>query len=353
MARRGSKIGYQGYRGRGGGSLVLKVIVALLATTLAAGVIFVVFLGDYMEYTDNGVRFHPPWSTPEDKSSPLPSQALVVVPNPLVTDSLNTPQPTPVSPIGAVEVTPQQLRDGSAKDAVALAEGTALVVEMKAATGALAWQSQNELALTLGVNSQDNAVAQAVQALAQEDELYLIARIQGFRDRSLAEHNLGTLMTRGGNIWYDAQGVCWSNPTNQEAADYLTALCLELADMGFDEIVLEGGCYPYLGEVEVLARDGNRPEDLTAPVAAFYSNLTQTLSGLDVTISIQTTQETIAGNDTHSGLTPQLLVQYAHRIWLPQEAEYNRCATLLRDAGMENAAQRLVIQNSTQGSWYR
>lgn len=198
MARRGSKIGYQGYRGRGGGSLVLKVIVALLATTLAAGLIFVVFLGDYMEYTDNGVRFHPPWSTPEDKSSPLPSQALVVVPNPLVTDSLNTPQPTPVSPIGAVEVTPQQLRDGSAKDAVALAEGTALVVEMKAATGALAWQSQNELALTLGVNSQDNAVAQAVQALAQEDELYLIARIQGFRDRSLAEHNLGTLMTRGG-----------------------------------------------------------------------------------------------------------------------------------------------------------
>lgn len=353
MARRGSQMGYQGYRGRGGGSPFLKVIVALLAVTLAAGLIFVIFLGDYMEYTDEGVRFNPPWATSEDKSSPLPSQSPLVVQEPLVTDSPDTPQPAALSPIGAVEVTPQQLREGTAKDAVSLVEGTALVVEMKAATGALAWQSQVELAGTLGVNSQDNAVARAVEDLAREGKLYLVARVQGFRDRALAENGLGTLMTRGGNIWYDAQGVCWSNPTNQKAVDYLTALCLELADMGFDEIVLECGCYPYLGEVEVLAQNDNRPEDLTIPVAAFYDGLAQALEGSGVGLSIQTTPEMVEGSDTNSGLTPQLLAKYAHRVWLPEGAGYNHCATLLNHAGMEDAAQRLVIQNSTQGSWYR
>ncbi len=70
MSRRG-RSGYREYRGRrGGGSVVLKAIVILLAILLVVGVVFVLFLGKYVEYTDNGVRLNPPWS--QDQPPPPP-----------------------------------------------------------------------------------------------------------------------------------------------------------------------------------------------------------------------------------------------------------------------------------------
>ena len=53
--------GYRAHRGRRRGSTVLKVIIALLLILLIAGILFIVFLGRYVEYTDSGVRVNLPW----------------------------------------------------------------------------------------------------------------------------------------------------------------------------------------------------------------------------------------------------------------------------------------------------
>ena len=47
------------YRGRraGGASVALKVIVALLAVLLVAAILFTLIMGDYVEYTDEGVKY--------------------------------------------------------------------------------------------------------------------------------------------------------------------------------------------------------------------------------------------------------------------------------------------------------
>ena len=136
---------------------------------------------------------------------------------------------------------------------------------MKGIKGRLAWQSQAELAATLWANAADDRTAQAVRELAENTELYLVARVQCFRDPLMASSWVGTLMTRGGNLWHDAQGVGWSSPASRDAVDYLSQLCLELAEMGFDEILLDSAGYPDFGEVNVLATGDNRPEDRTAP----------------------------------------------------------------------------------------
>lgn len=141
MARRYQKT-YREYRGRrsGGGSIVLKVIVALLAVLLIGGVLFTVFLGKYVEYTDEGVRVDLPWLRKEEPEEPAYSDALVVVtPEPAPTPE---PTPEPILPLNALEVTAAQIADGTAVQMAAQAGSNCIVVEMKDAYGKLNWAAE-------------------------------------------------------------------------------------------------------------------------------------------------------------------------------------------------------------------
>ena len=358
---RKNQYGYQEYRGRGGGRgrMVLLFIIALLAVLLAAGTAFYLLVD--IEYTPNGMVIHWPWAqeseTPPPPSAPppeLPSVAVEVVEPSPTPEPTPTPTPEPTyNPIAAVTVTTAQLRDGSAAQAVAAAGGNALVVEMKGIKGRLAWQSQAELAAALWANAADDRTAQAVRELAENTELYLVARVQCFRDPLMASSWVGTLMTRGGNLWHDAQGVGWSSPASRDAVDYLSQLCLELAEMGFDEILLDSAGYPDFGEVNVLATGDNRPEDRTVPVAAFWARLSEELEQRGAALSIQTTEDALRGDNAFSGATAANLARYAARVWLPAPVKGSDYAAILSNAGLDNAAARIVVKNAASGSWYK
>ena len=358
---RKNQYGYQEYRGRGGGRgrMVLLFIIALLAVLLAAGTAFYLLVD--IEYTPNGMVIHWPWAqeseTPPPPTAPppeLPSVAVEVVEPSPTPEPTPTPTPEPTSnPIAAVTVTTAQLRDGSAAQAVAAAGGNALVVEMKGIKGRLAWQSQAELAATLWANAADDRTAQAVRELAENTELYLVARVQCFRDPLMASSWVGTLMTRGGNLWHDAQGVGWSSPASRDAVDYLSQLCLELAEMGFDEILLDSAGYPDFGEVNVLATGDNRPEDRTVPVAAFWARLSEELAEKGTALSVQTTEDALRGDNAFSGATAANLARYAARVWLPAPVKGSDYAAILSNVGLDNAAARIVVKNAASGSWYK
>ena len=363
MGGRRNPYGYHEYRGRsrngGGARAVLLFIIALLAVLLAAGVAFMAVMREYIEYTDQGVKINWPWLGDGASAPPEFSDPVVIVTDDVVVTVEPTPAPTPTpppvpqyEPIAAVTVTAAQLRDGSAAQRAANAGGNALVVEMKGANGKLAWQSQAGLAATLGANAADNKTAEAVRALAQDGGLYLVARVQCFKDPRMANGRIGTLMTRGGNIWYDRTGICWSSPASAQAADYLSALCLELADMGFDEILLERAGYPNFGEVYVLATGANRPEDLTVPVSAFLERISGELAERGVCLSVSTDETLLPGNPVNSGLTADVLAQHAGRVWLSGSAGAQQYTDLLTAAGMEDLDTRLVVKNASSGSWY-
>ena len=354
MARRYTR-GYRAHRGRRRGSTVLKVIIVLLLILLVAGILFIVFLGRYVEYTDSGVRVNLPWLQEGEPEGPAATDPVVIITEDPVQSPTHGQAVRTLDEIGVVEVTAQQLADGSAAQAVAAAGGNALVVEMKGIDGRLAWVSQTGQAAALGVNAQDDSVAQAVSALAQEDGLHLVARISCFRDQALASAGVGgPLMTQGGNIWYDASGYRWVSPVSQQVRDYLAQLCVELAGMGFDEILLESVGFPDLGETHVLATSENRPEDLTGPVAQFLEELSGALADTDAALSVLASQETVLGTDELTGMTPELLSEYAHRVWtdLPEQGIAVLTSSLER-AGMDQAEQRIVSLGGSreEGSW--
>ncbi|MBD5118190.1 MAG: hypothetical protein HDT37_03630 [Clostridiales bacterium] len=364
MGGRKGQYGYHEYRGRGGGRgrTVLLFIIALLLLLLAAGAVFYAMVD--LEYTDTGVKINWRGSQASQPLPPIASDPLEIVTGPVdvavepteTVDPTPTPSPEPeYQPIAAVTVTTAQLRGGSAAQAVASAGGNALVVEMKNVNGYLAWQSQAALAATMGTNAADNLAAQAVQTLAQTTDLYLVAKVQCFRDPLLATNRIGSLMTRGGNVWHDLQGMGWSSPANQQAADYLFTLCLELADMGFDEILLDQAGYPNFGEVNVLATSDNRPEDLTIPVSAFLERLSGALAQRGVCLGVLTDETLDPGDAVLTGLTSDVLAGHVGRVWLDGSADAQQYSSLLTAAGWSDAAPRVVAKNAPfgGGSWYR
>ena len=360
MAGRRSRYGYQEYRGRSGGRTVLIFIIVLLAVLLAAGVAFMYFMGEYIRYTDKGVEIELPWMNREPSAPPEFSDPVVIASNDVVVteDPEPTPTPTPepqYETIGVITVSEGQVRNGSAAQAVAAGGGTALVVEMKATSGELNWVSQSPLATSLEVNGWDDVTDNGVRALAADTDLYLIARVHCFKDDALANARIGTIMTQGGNIWYDRVGTNWSSPANQQAADYISLLCSELADLGFDEIVLEDAGFPDDGQTSVLAVSDNRPEDLTVPVNALLERLHNELAEKGVRLSVQVTEEALRGDNALSGVTAAGLAKYAGRVWLPFPTLGTDYTAVFTEAGWspEEIPARVVVENGYSGSWYR
>ncbi len=363
MAGRKNRYGYQEYRGRGGGRArtVLLFIIALLAVLLAVGTAFMIVMGEYIEYTDGGIQINWPWMAGGPSAPPQFSDPVVLESEDVVVTVEPTPDPTPTptpepqyQPIGAVTVKASQLRDGSAAQKAAGAGADALVVEMKAANGKLAWQSAAELASTLGANAADNKTAEAVRALAQDGGLYLVARVHCFKDPGMANARIGTLRTPSGKVWYDRMGVCWTSPAEPQAVDYLSALCLELADMGFDEILLDSAGYPWDGEVNVLATGDNRPEDRTVPVSAFLARLSGELRERGVCLSVYAAEKLLPGDEVYTGLTADVLAGHSGRVWLDKRVDRAHYEAVLAAAGLDRPAARIVspAASAGEGSWY-
>ena len=333
MARKYPKR-YHEYRGRRrGGNPVLKIIIALLVLILLAFLVFMVLLGGRVEYTDEGVRLVLPWTEEqpnqpdEPVDPPSPSSPIIVIEDPDEPTQEPASEPEPeVESIGAVEVTDIDLIEGRAASLVTEAGGNALVVEMKDSGGRVYWDSKTALpgafADPRGVATDKSAVRAAIQALAEEGSLYLVARVNCFRDQVLVANKVGgPLMTKGGNMWYDSHGLRWVSPASEEVRTYLIQLCLELAALGFDEILLDCAGYPYFGEVHVLATDALRPEDLSGPVEQFWRELKAALAAENVRMSVLVNEDMALGSDEHSGITPDLLGRYADRVWAPALTE--------------------------------
>lgn len=345
--RRRNRMGYRGYQGRGGASTFLKILVCILAILVVGG-------GGYLLALNNGGAL-PSWlpqgqttDTPQTPASDTPTQA----PDPSDSPEPSpTPSQEPEEEIRAVNVTVDQLLDGSAQTLAQQAGCNAVVVQVKGEWGKVQWPSQVSLARQLGTVSTTQSLNQALNALAAQD-IYLVARVDCFRDQALAAANVGSslLMTRGGNRWYDSKGMSWVSPVNTQVRQYLTELCVELSQMGFDELVLDSACFPDQGEVHVLAQSTNYPQLRTTVVEQFWQELTQALEGSQVRLSAQVRGDSLVEGGITSGMTPQLLDQYAQRVWvtLDEGTTQTQVTSALTQAGIDTSRQ-MVGQESASG----
>ena len=144
------------------------------------------------------------------------------------------------------------------RERVALLEaGTAVMIELKNGFGTFNYSTK-----LAGAPLSANVDVQAVDAFIQElrsRNLYLIARISAFRDRSYGMEHVtrGIYHVNKLGLWPDSQHCYWLDPTKDKPLSYLISITKELRNLGFDEVVFSEFRIP---DTDRIVLSGNRSE---------------------------------------------------------------------------------------------
>ncbi len=321
-----------GYRGRRTATDILKLIAIVLGVLVVLAVAGMLYLQRYLVYTDEGPKLElPPFLQMlrgEDASKepggsaslPDPGDVSVVV-DPDGSGSEEPPE-EPEKPGLAIQLSVDDVVSGAAAAKLEEAGADRLILEVKDPDGKLAWLS-NQPAAQRSKVSGSQEVTDAIRRWNQ-GEVYTIARVCCFRDDSAPYFNNAMALRRGQYNWRDEQGLRWLSPASDRAQAYIAGLCGELAELGFDEIVLEQWYFPVGGKTEnITCGDRYNPGAFTTELESFLNQVADAVNGSSAgltTVSLRFTGDMLGEGSAVSGVTPELLQQFSGRIWGDKES---------------------------------
>lgn len=359
--RKRDRYGYHTYYGGGGPSPIVKGIVIALAVIVLSLVLAIVGLQRYMVYTDEGGKLVLPWAQQvSDSSEPDDNAGAVSSAEPDVSDVVTEPEPddqpdepdktVPVTgdSVKAVQLSQDDLLQGDAKTILEGKKADAVLLEMKTADGTLRYVSEQEIAQRLGrsaVKKTDTATGQQVDQAAElvkqlkEQNIYTIAYVDCFEDRSMGGQDDLSFITTYGYHWQGPNNKYgWGNPTHEKVQEYLAGIVGELAQMGFDEILLYNAGFPTEGSLEGIRVDEDYDSTKFAEIiGTFYDKAMEAAEEGGAKLSVVTTADTIqTGSDAKSGQTLENLSKVS-RVWLAEAGDngLNALEQKLAEAGMK------------------
>lgn len=326
MAKRYRGPGYQSYYGRrssGAATLLKWIIVFLLALLVVAVGVYFLIRG-WLVYDGDQVRVVFPWAQEEPAGPVDPSPAVSASEPVVVIPSEPEPVPTPTlreqaaEKLQAVEITQLGLLSGRAEEQVRTAGGNAAFLRMKQDDGTLSWVSGVAMAAELNASASDSAVNQAVRELT-EGEVYTVAGVSCFRDQLMGTQEKYALLTNSGWRWRDVDEVRWTCAANATVQDYLVDLCVELAGMGFDEILLTNCGYPTgdMGNLSWIRRGDAYPRgELDTVIGPFLARVREALEPYGTRLSVKAVGSELAGESAETGLSADCILNSCDRFWM-------------------------------------
>ena len=200
-------------------------------------------------------------------------------------------------------------------DAQTLADGyDGVILPMKTADGALGYVSALPLAADAGASSGDPDRNEALRALNDTPGLYTVAQVSCLRDSALVREEPGLSLHRvSGSPWLDESRQGWLDPAQPQVQSYLIGLFRELAQLGFDEILLTDCGFPTQGDLDSLRAVEEKEETLET----FCRQLQGALADTPVTLSVMGQRDSVTA-DPVSGQTTALLATFG-RVWTQAE----------------------------------
>lgn len=340
---RRTKFDYRSYHGKRTATDWLKWIALILAILAALAVAVLLWGQKYFTYTDEGLRLTLPFLQQEGRKPADPGQVDVVIeeePKEDASHPVEPPQPEEATAAAAVPLS--ALLDGSAAALAEQAGANSVVVEMKDVRGRLGWQSEQPLAGAAKLPGAEAPRINEQLAAWNQGGLDTIARLSCFRDEALGSSMAHTIRTGSGYRWKDSGGLHWASPSDPEVRDYLVGLMVELAQLGFDEILLDNWGYPAEGNLGYIKQgDAYDLEHLSQPVEEFLARAEAALEPYGTRLALRSTWAVLEGEESPGGQTAQLLERYAQRVWL--EAPEDGMADLLSQAGLPEGEERLAL----------
>ena len=168
----------------------------------------------------------------------------------------------PLMPLKGYYVTTSMLLDlPSVKNALDSMEEppVALLFEMKSVYGNFYYDT--DISGTYTSSADIEGIEALINRYAKDGKTYLAARIPAFTDNNFALDNQSSgLPLKSGALWMDDNNCYWLDPMSEDVQGFLVSMAMELAEMGFDEIVFDGFRMPDSKNIVYDAGEWTREE---------------------------------------------------------------------------------------------
>ena len=311
--------GYSSYRGRGPRWKILLAILLVLVIAVASSVIY---LQQFLVYGADGSRqIRLPWQT-EEKEPPPDGESEAPENQPNVDVVVQEPEDQGPKETAAFSLPAQALTQALWQETEKPAEANAVAVRLKTSNGTVYFNAANAVS---GAVETELDTAAALAAVTAQEGLHTIASVACLQDFKAANADVEGrgLKNTGGYIFYDGNNSLWLDPAKPGTREYVCALAKEIAELGFDELLLTDFSYPTVGKINKIHYNTDVP--LANNLDLLLSDLNAALESYDILLSVEVPEAVIAeGPDTVAGLDLNRLVSRVDRIYAvtaPEKAE--------------------------------
>ena len=330
--------GYSSYRGRGPR---WKILLAVVLVVVIAVALSVVYLGEHVVYSADGRRqIVLPWQREERDAPPDGEEEDPDQPDVSVT--VQEPEAQEPREIAAGSLPAKAL---TAADWTAWSGETenkdfnAVAVRLKTSNGTIYF---NFTGAVSGAVETELDTASTLSALTSREGLHTIASVACLQDFKAANADVEGrgLKNTGGYIFYDGNNNLWLDPAKPSTREYVCDLAKEIAELGFDELLLTDFSYPTVGKINKINYNTDVP--LANNLDLLLGDLRTALEPYDILLSVEVPEAVIAeGPDTVAGLDLNRLAIRVDRIYAattPEKVE--TLSTLVTQAaGAEGTAE--------------
>ncbi len=164
------------------------------------------------------------------------------------------------------------------------------VLHAKDPFGRLFWESNSTLAKEMGASSSHAPLEAAIQILKRKG-IWTAVKIDVFQDSLLVKNHpeMGIKDSVIGKLWADRKGLHWANPYDQRVWDYTVTLCLELIDLGIDEIQFDYIRFPSDGDLSTIEYpiklESTSPQECIGKFLS-YAHLKLKPSGITISVDL-------------------------------------------------------------------
>ena len=309
--------GYHSYRGRTPrGRIVLMVLLVIVIVAAVA----VMLLSRNIVYDETGT---PHLELPWQEEAPLAEEEVPENSLEITVQELEGLQPVRAFSLGETPLT--QAIWGEAYSISQMPQNAeqaynAVAVTMKGSGGTVYFDSATAVAGSVSLG-EDTTEAISLMNGAGTGYDSTIARLSCFHDPKAANWDVEGmgLKNTGGYIFYDGNNSQWLDPAKPAAREYLCGLAKELAELGFDEILLTDVSYPTVGKLDKIDYgEGEKSANLTA----FLKEMREALEPYGVALSMEVPETVISqGIDDDAGLLLAAIAPQVDRIYAVTTAE--------------------------------
>lgn len=260
------------YRTRRALSRWAIVLLVLVLAALLTGACWLVWLGRYVVYTDNGVYFDFDRSSLEITGQPAVPPAEQETVSIYYNEGDNAVNlNTELTQISGYYISSVDLRtdlEAVRQQIDQLPKESAVMLEVKNIFGEFNYSTTVSSYYNSSVDLKE--VDDLISKL-NKSGMYTIARVTAFQDYYYGLNNVdeGLFSTGGAYLYRDDMGCYWLSPSSEQVVGYLMRIATELRSLGFDEVVFDQFVFP---DSTLYRFSGDKPTALAKAAATLTEN---------------------------------------------------------------------------------